>query len=468
MKRLRLSTKLILVSGILLLIFCLASVAVLYRAQTQQALSEMDLLLKNQSLALSTLVNVSPNGVLDFEMNPTFFSEYSARNQNGFFRFFAIKEKRLLKESISAPSIDCEGSTVNANHNINQTVFRVMAYRFTPDMDGGIQAPKSLNFPELCLVVGLDQAPYHSLVAQTILSSIPLLVALAVLLIAALLILVRHLTHDLSSLTTALETADFSATHEFPVLPIAKTLEVNAVIEKLATLHTNAARVYQEMWLFLGRASHQLKTPVAAMQATIEVLTRKDRTKEELISGLVDVTTAAVQLTLLTKRLITSSRISYEASSLSQENINLRIFLNSQIKAFEAQANQHGVTIRFESMSDTIVRGNSFLLSEIFGNLIENAILYSPRDRKSEVLISCHVENQDVITLICDQGTGLPPQVVESLFQPFIRGDESLVSGSGLGLSTAKKAAQLLGGNILVQKTDNLGSAIAVRLNLAT
>jgi signal transduction histidine kinase len=467
LKGLSLSTKLILISGILLSFFFLASAGILYHAQSQQALDEMDLLLKNQAQALSALVNTTAKGMLDFEMNPTFGSQYSMRNQNGFFRFYDLKKNSVLKESLNAPPIDCDDATREPNQNVRQMHFRVAAYRFSPEMDGGIHPPKNLLLPQLCLVVGVDQAPYSSLVTQTLLSSIPVLVALVILLIAALLILVRRLTRDLSMLTTALETADFSATHEFPVLPLANTLEVNAVVEKLAVLHANAARVYQEMWLFLGRASHQLKTPVTAMQATLEVLLRKERTKEELLAGLVDVKLAAAQLGHLTKRLMTSSRISYEASSLEQEAIDLRDFLQTQVKAFAAQAEQREVTLHIDSVSDTFIRGNLFLLSEIFSNLIENAILYSPRGRRSEVLISWHIENNEVVTVISDQGSGLPRQVIEALFQPFIRGDESHISGSGLGLSTAKKAAQLLGGDIVIQETSAAGSKIAVRLNLA-
>ncbi len=427
----------------------------------------MDLLLKNQSLSLSALVNTTARGTLDFEMNPTFYSQYSAKNQNGFFRFYDLQGHKIYKESSNAPSVDCDSATQNTNQNIKQTLFRIFAYRFSPDMDGGIQPPKDLVLPKICLIVGIDQSPYRKLVTQTLLSSIPVLVGLVVLLIAALLILVRRLTGDLSSLTTALETADFGATHEFPILQQANTLEVNTVVEKLSALHANAARVYQEMWLFLGRASHQLKTPVTAMQATLEVLLRKERTKDELVAGLVDVQTAAAQLGHLTKRLITSSQMSYEASSLEQVPFNLRDFLQSQLKAFKAQAEQCRVTLKIGSASDIVVRGNLFLLSEIFGNLIENAILYSPRERTSEVFISWYVENQEVVAIISDQGPGLPRQVIESLFEPFIRGDESHISGSGLGLSTAKKAAQLLGGDIVVQETGPMGSRIAVRLNVA-
>jgi signal transduction histidine kinase len=466
LKPLSLSSKLGLVSGFLLSIFFFASVGILFHAQSQQAFDEMDLLLKNQAQALSALVNTTENGNLDFEINRPFDSNYSARNQNGFFRFYDLNEKHVLKESLNAPSIDCDSATREPNQNLKQTRFRVIAYRFSPDMDGGARPPKGLLVPKLCLVVGVDQTPYRALVTQTLLSSIPVLIALVVLLIAALLILVRRLTRDLSSLTTALETANFGATHEFPVLPIANTLEVNKVVEKLADLHANAARVYQEMWLFLGRASHQLKTPVTAMQATLEVLLRKDRTKEELVAGLVDVQTAAAQLGHLTKRLITSSRISYDASSLEQDAIDLKDFLQSQVKAFSAQAALRGVLLKIESYSEIFVCGNSFLLSEIFGNLIENAILYSSQEGPSEVVISWHVDRQDIVVTISDQGPGLPAQVTDSLFKPFVRGDESLISGSGLGLSTAQKAARLLVGDVMIQETKPTGSKIAVRLKL--
>ncbi len=461
----RLSTKLTLVSGALLTLFFIASAGVLFKAQSQQAFDEMDLVLRNQSQALSSFANTTENGKLDFEMNPAFSAQYSAKNQNSFYRFYDLKEDRLLNESLNAPQVDCASATVSLNQNFERSLFRVMAYRFSPDSETGAKA--DLAKPKLCLVVGIDQAPYRLLVTKTLLSSIPVLMALVIALIAALLILVRRLTRDLSSLTTALETANFGATHEFPVLPRTTTLEVSTVIEKLSALHANAARVYREMWLFLGRASHQLKTPVTAMQATIEVLLRKERTRDELLAGLLDVQAAAAQLSDLTKNLVTSSRISYEASTLEKRAVDIRDFLRSQVTAFSAAAALRGVALKIQSDSEIWALGNSFLMSEIFGNLIENAILYSAQKGPNEVVISWSIEQKNVLVVISDQGPGLPSQVIDSLFKPFVRGDESQFSGSGLGLSTAKKAAELLGGDVVVKQTNQSGTKIVVILEVA-
>jgi signal transduction histidine kinase len=166
----------------------------------------------------------------------------------------------------------------------------------------------------------------------------------------------------------------------------------------------------------------------------------------------------------LTKRLITSSRISYDASTLEKATIDLKDFLHSKVKSFSSFAALRNVALRIRSESVVFVRGNSFLLSEIFGNLIENAILYSSQDGISEVVISWSVESKYVVVVISDLGPGLPSQVIDSLFKPFVRGDESEVSGSGLGLSTAKKSAELLGGDVVVQETGPTGTKIAIRL----
>lgn len=465
MNSLNLSTKIFLVSGFILLIFCVASVGILYQAQTRQATQEMDLLLKNETLSLSALVNATTSGGFDFEMSPNFISRYKENNPNAFFRFIDSRKKIVLKESEHAPQINCTESDENKDIvTSDQRIFRVKNVLFQPEIDGGSKTMRSFMPSFVCLVVGIDEAPYKSLVVQTLLSSVPILIALVIFLIGMMLILVRRLTRDLSNLTMALATADFGATHEFPILPAVNTLEVKAVVEKLIGLHAQAADVYREMWLFLGRASHQLKTPVTAMQATLDVLLRKDRSKEELMSGLTDVESATGQLASLTKKLISSSRISFQESPIHRESIDLEEFMHEQIKMFSAQAERHGVRLSMAPISSLKVWANSFLLSEIFGNLIENAILYSPHGKDASVSISWEKEQNNAVIVISDQGVGFPSQVKQAFFKPFVRGDERQVSGSGLGLSIAKKSAQLLGGDVLIRETTAEGSKIAVTL----
>ncbi len=467
MREMKLSTKFLLASGLTLILFCFASFGILYQAQSKQATEEMDHLLKNETLALSALVNTVSNGRFDFEMSPAFLTQYQQHNPNGFFRFINLQNNAALKNSPQAPLIGCNDEPTNKSIKVENQNFRVESFRFRPEIDSNLRGKENIVSPLICLVVGIDESPHEAMVMKTLGSSVPILIAMVVMLIIVLLVLVRTLTRDLSILTSALATAEFGVTHEFPKLPKTNTPEVKAVVDKLAALHLQATDVYREMWLFLGRASHQLKTPVTAMQSTLEVLLRKDRTKDELIAGLTDVTTAATQLGHLTKNLIASSRISYELPSQQREGIELHEFILGQVRTFYAQAEQLGVSINVSSDSKAIVHGNLFLLTEIFGNLIENAILYSPHRENSEILISWESDSESVTVVISDLGPGLPNQVMKSLFEPFTRGDESLISGSGLGLFIAKKSAKLMLGDVRILETGVTGSRIAVRLPLS-
>jgi signal transduction histidine kinase len=467
MKEMRLSTKFLLVSGVILVIFCFASFAILFQAQKKQATEEMDHLLKNETLALSALVNTTKNGQLEFEMSPAFLSQYQQHNPNGFFRFINPEDNTVLKESTGAPVVNCIQEPTNKNIEITHRNFRIESLLFHPEIDGDKNGTEKIVSRLVCLVVGIDESPYQAMITKTLTSSVPVLIAMVVLLIIVMLVMVRTLTRDLSILTRALATADFGVTHEFPKLPKTNTPEVKAVVDKLAALHLQATDVYREMWLFLGRASHQLKTPVTAMQSTLEVLLRKDRSKDELATGLTDVMTAVTQLGHLTKNLIASSRISYELPSQQREAIELHEFILGQVRMFYAQAEQLGVSIKVSSDSKAVIHGNLFLLTEIFGNLIENAILYSPHRENSEILISWESDSENVTVVISDRGPGLPIQVTKSLFEPFTRGDESLISGSGLGLFIAKRSAKLMLGDIWILESGPSGLSLAVRLPLA-
>jgi two-component system OmpR family sensor kinase len=464
-----LSTKIFLVCGLVLTAYSIASFGILYSAQTNQALREMDLRLDNEALSLSILVSAKTNGQFDFEISPFFQTQYRSLRPGAFFRFTSLDGAKIFRESQGAAQIGgCRAdrppiSTITLN---DQRGFRVKSLILHPEFDEEAGRPSQIAPSGLCLVVGVNEAPYRNLVSSTLLSTIPILAALAFLLAGALFLLVRGLTRDLSNLTGALETANFAATHEFPPLPQPSTQEMRAVVEKLAGLHRQAADVYREMWLFLGRAAHQLKTPVAALQATLQVLLRKERTKEELLSGLTDAACAVELLSALTKKLITSSRISYDQLP-EKKPVDLSKFFSEQLKLFHAQAEARGISLGVHSSGSAVILANSFLLSELFDNLVENALLYSPQGQRANVAISWTQTSGEALVEISDQGRGFSAQVRKTLFQPFARGDERQAGGSGLGLFIAKKAAHLLGGDLTLQETGDAGSVILVKLPLA-
>jgi signal transduction histidine kinase len=463
MKGLKLSTKILLASGFILVVFCLVSVAILFQAQSLQATQEMDQLLKNETLALSALVNATKSGRFDFEISQLFLSQYKNRNPRGFFRFIDPNGDVVLKESSDAPLVGCNENEASKSITVSARTYRVETRRFRPEIDGELLGSQDYASPFICLIVGIDESPYKAMVIHTLVASVPVLVGIFMLLVGVMLILVRRLTRDLSNLTKSLTTADFSATHAFPVLASANTPEVKAVAEKLEDLHSQAANVYREMWLFLGRAAHQIKTPVTAMQATLDVLLRRERSKEELLAGLEDVKSAAALLAGLTKKLISSSRISYQETP-PKEIVDLESFFSELISLFRSQADEYGVRVILGSTTSIKVSCNRSLMSDIFGNLIENAIIYSPKGKCANVTVQWSSHGGNALIEVSDEGPGFPKEVVAALFEPFMRGDERKIAGSGLGLSIAKKSAHLLGGEIELRASTSSGSKIVVTL----
>lgn len=467
MRQLKLPTKFFLASSFILVIFFLVIFGILFHALKIQAIQEMDQLLEDETLSLSVFVNSKKNGTFNFEMSPLYLSQYQSPKSNRFFRFLGSDETTLLKESRLAPQVNCMDSKKNRSLRIGQITYRVQTYQFRPEIDDDDKSIASFVSPLICLIVGIDEEPYHATVVETLKSVIPPLIGIIGLLMVTILILIWSLTRDLSKLTSSLSKADFGATHAFPILPVANTPEVRAIIEKLQNLHSQASDIYREMWFFLGRASHQIKTPIAAMQATLDVLLRKERTKEELVAGLEDVKLAAKLLNVLTKNLISSSRISYQNSPLT-EKIDLNSFIFEIIEIFRFRAEQNNVILEITSRLPVYIYGNQSLMSDVFGNLIENAILYSSKKTFTKVTIGWELISKSVRIEICDEGPGFSKDVIASLFQPFVRGDEREIAGSGLGLSIVQKSAHILGGTVELKESTSQGSKILVTLPIAT
>lgn len=467
MKKWTLSAKILSVSILILLIFSVASFGILFRALSNQSSREMEQLLANEMLALSSLVNSTLSGGFEFEMHSHFLSQYHQRNPDGFFRFVDRQTGKVLKESLGAPGIPCNLEEDDTDYEIDGQTFKIETAVFTPELDAEQEAPPSaFQGQPICLIAGKNRAPYWLLVKETLLSSIPILISIVLILVGLLLLLIRRLTKDLQALTAALAVVNLGGSYKFPDLPRAHTQEVAAIIDVLESLHRQATEIYREMWLFMGRAAHQIKTPLTGIQATLEVLLRKDRTKEELLSGLQDVKSATAHLNGLTQKLITSSRISFQ-SVPPLEPIDLGIFLRELLDLFKTKGQECGVALKVAESPNVKVIGNKILMSDIFGNLIENAILYSAGAGSSEVHVSWSINSQDVQIEVLDQGLGFPESIRSDLFRPFVRGDERTVAGSGLGLSIAKKSVDLLGGELKLSKSSAAGSTMQVVLPIA-
>ena len=240
------------------------------------------------------------------------------------------------------------------------------------------------------------------------------------------------------------------------VLPEFKQLSrsFNQMLERL-----NTAFAAQRQ--FTGNAAHELRTPLALMQAQLELFSAEHPAV---------LPETAEFLTLLreqTERLTQMTRTLLEMSNLQQVARNERIQLAPMIEEIFTDlaplSDKRGVTLTAEG--DGIMTGSDALIYRLIFNLTENAVKYNRPG--GSVRVSVTQEPEKLLLRVSDTGCGIPEEYQRSIFQPFFRVDKSRsreYGGAGLGLSLVWEIADLHGGSVWVEESSDKGTTIAVEL----
>ena len=240
------------------------------------------------------------------------------------------------------------------------------------------------------------------------------------------------------------------------VLPEFKQLShsFNQMLERL-----NTAFAAQRQ--FTGNAAHELRTPLALMQAQLELFSAEHPAM---------LPQTAEFLTLLreqTERLTQMTRTLLEMSNLQQVARNERIQLAPMIEEIFTDlaplSDKRGVTLTAEG--DGIMTGSDALIYRLIFNLTENAVKYNRPGGSVRVCVT--QETEKLLIRVSDTGCGIPEKYQQSIFQPFFRVDKSRsreYGGAGLGLSLVWEIANLHGGSVWVEESSDKGTTIAVGL----
>ena len=212
---------------------------------------------------------------------------------------------------------------------------------------------------------------------------------------------------------------------------------------------------------FTGNAAHELRTPLALMQAQLELFSAEHP----------DVLPETAEfLTLLreqTERLTQMTKTLLEMSNLQQVARNERIQLAPMVEEIFTDlaplAEKHSITL--ERDGDGLMPGSDALIYRLLFNLTENAIKYNRP--AGSVRISIVPEPEKLLIRVSDTGCGIPEEFQRSIFHPFFRVDKSRsreYGGAGLGLSLVWEIANLHGGLVWVAESSETGTTIAVEL----
>lgn len=220
---------------------------------------------------------------------------------------------------------------------------------------------------------------------------------------------------------------------------------------------------------FVANASHELKSPVAGMQALSEAIrdavhddpSMVERFSEKLIGE-------AERLGRLISDLLDLSRLE-DPANVSRRSTNLSRVAQEQIEQVHAAASSKAMHFDHHIDDDVWVQGDHQQLGLMIRNLLDNAIRYTPE--RGAVTLSVSANRNDAVLSVSDTGMGIPLKAQARVFERFYRVDKDRSrdrGGTGLGLSIVKHVVELHGGHVSLDSELGEGSTFTVRLPSGT
>lgn len=262
-----------------------------------------------------------------------------------------------------------------------------------------------------------------------------------------ILILVRQMNRPLRRLQNTAN--NYSKTGKAPYLDTNHgPLEIRQVNQAFNHMVYTLEQTERDRQIMLAGISHDLRTPLTRIRLTAEMLP-DEFFREGLIYDVDDMDAILNQF------------ISYMRDGSDEEltETNLNSLLQELVVQFKP------LDIRFEAQELPIIAARSLSLKRLIANLINNAKRYGAEPIE---LSASHVDDHILIT-VADHGEGIPPDQVEELMQPFVRGNSArTIQGSGLGLAIVKRIVDIHQGQISICNREQGGLEVVISLPIPT
>jgi signal transduction histidine kinase len=221
---------------------------------------------------------------------------------------------------------------------------------------------------------------------------------------------------------------------------------------------------------FLSIASHELRTPLTALLGQAQLLERRLRANQDLEPrnerSLQIIVTQAIRLNKLVGLLLDVSQLETGQLQIEVAPFDVSALLRQISNELRPNLTQHRLQLQLPDEPVTLV-GDALRLEQVFNNLIQNAVKYSPEG--GDVLIRLERSADTAVVSISDQGIGIPAGEIPGLFTRFYRaktGAAQQISGVGIGLFVVQQLVEMHHGTVNVESVEGQGSTFSVTLPL--
>ncbi|MBM3422501.1 MAG: HAMP domain-containing protein [Chlorobi bacterium] len=232
---------------------------------------------------------------------------------------------------------------------------------------------------------------------------------------------------------------------------------INSLLDRLQD-------AFQREKQFTADASHELKTPIASIKGTLEVLVRKPRAREQYEERIRFCLKELERMTGLIDQLLLLARYESGGMTAHMAPVDLSLHIREAIGRMHSEALQKNIPISFDGPHSCMVSADPAMLDMILENILSNALKYSPSD--STIAVTLSGSDGYPLCSIADNGIGIPEEKLSRVFERFYRVDESRSSGtggSGLGLAIVKKLADLQHITVSIKSPTDSGTTVELR-----
>lgn len=220
---------------------------------------------------------------------------------------------------------------------------------------------------------------------------------------------------------------------------------------------------------FLSRMSHDIRTPINAIIGMVGIAKRNLEDREKVDGCLTKILKASNILLELINQVLDMSKIENENYIEKIETFNLKTFTDelSQIYCELAKKKKQDYSLRYENLKNEYVKSNIVSLQRIFTNIVSNAIKYTPKGGKIEIVVreleNNKADRKSYQLEVKDNGVGISKEFLKKIYEPFSR-EKISESGTGLGMSIVHNLVSMLNGNIDIESELGKGTTVYVTL----
>jgi two-component system sensor histidine kinase QseC len=245
--------------------------------------------------------------------------------------------------------------------------------------------------------------------------------------------------------------------------PTSAPTEIRPLVEALNGLFQRVEQTIDAERRFTADAAHELRTPLAALQAQLQVAQRardnieRDRSLQQLQSGL-------SRAAHLVDQMLQLARLDPESGLPNPQPVDLTALVEIVCAELGPQILARNIDFSFESTGQAIVTGQAEWLRVLIRNLVDNAVRYTPEG--GTVIVRIERQNDHLTLAVSDSGPGIPPEQRSAVLQRFHRLDQGGQPGSGLGLAIVARIAELHAAQLCLD-TSPMTNGLDIRVQFA-